>query len=125
MTVPVLEEPKPAYSEPSSPTAAFVLPSSVAAIQARWGLCKPRTPHHRININSGSHVSPSIAGIPLLKKGFPSTSTLLGKQLPTATEVQACWELCRLHNNVGFWVVWLPTGKKLEIACCMQRIRKR
>ncbi|KAJ7196937.1 UbiA prenyltransferase [Mycena pura] len=25
--------------------------------------------------------------------------------------MQACWELCRLHNNIGFWVVWLPTGK--------------
>ncbi|KAJ7487794.1 UbiA prenyltransferase [Mycena latifolia] len=30
--------------------------------------------------------------------------------LPTATEIQACWELCRLHNNIGFWVVWLPTA---------------
>ncbi|KAJ7851123.1 hypothetical protein B0H14DRAFT_831611 [Mycena olivaceomarginata] len=29
--------------------------------------------------------------------------------LPTATELQGCWELCRLHNNIGFWVVWLPT----------------
>lgn len=31
--------------------------------------------------------------------------------LPTATELQGCWELCRLHNNIGFWVVWLPTCK--------------
>ncbi|KAJ7210642.1 UbiA prenyltransferase [Mycena haematopus] len=31
--------------------------------------------------------------------------------VPTLTELQACWELCRLHNNIGFWVVWLPTGK--------------
>lgn len=30
---------------------------------------------------------------------------------PTSAEIQACWELCRLHNNIGFWVVWLPTGK--------------
>ncbi|KAJ6579623.1 UbiA prenyltransferase [Mycena vulgaris] len=30
--------------------------------------------------------------------------------VPTATEIQACWELCRLHNNIGFWVVWLPTA---------------
>ncbi|KAJ6555731.1 UbiA prenyltransferase [Mycena sp. CBHHK59/15] len=30
--------------------------------------------------------------------------------LPTATELQGCWELCRLHNNIGFWVVWLPTS---------------
>ena len=22
----------------------------------------------------------------------------------------ACWELSRLHNNIGFWVVWLPTA---------------
>ncbi|KAJ6615459.1 UbiA prenyltransferase [Mycena sp. CBHHK59/15] len=29
---------------------------------------------------------------------------------PTQTEIQACWELCRLHNNIGFWVVWLPTA---------------
>ncbi|KAJ7476863.1 UbiA prenyltransferase [Mycena galericulata] len=28
--------------------------------------------------------------------------------LPTRTEIAACWELCRLHNNIGFWVVWLP-----------------
>jgi hypothetical protein len=106
MTVPALEE--PAHSEPSS-AAAFVLP----AIQACWALCKPHTPHHRININPGSHSPPLIAGIPLLKKGFPSTSALLGRQqLPTAAEIQACWELCRLHNNIGFWVVWLPTGKE-------------
>lgn len=32
---------------------------------------------------------------------------------PTRTELQACWELCRLHNNIGFWVVWLPTGKSV------------
>ncbi|KAF8880787.1 UbiA prenyltransferase [Infundibulicybe gibba] len=25
-------------------------------------------------------------------------------------ELRACWELCRLHNNIGFWVVWLPTA---------------
>ncbi|KAJ7165649.1 UbiA prenyltransferase [Mycena crocata] len=30
--------------------------------------------------------------------------------VPTRTEIRACWELCRLHNNVGFWVVWLPTA---------------
>ncbi|KAJ7629444.1 hypothetical protein DFH06DRAFT_1441434 [Mycena polygramma] len=30
--------------------------------------------------------------------------------VPTRTEIQACWELCRLHNNIGFWVVWLPTA---------------
>ncbi|KAJ6473149.1 UbiA prenyltransferase [Mycena sanguinolenta] len=30
--------------------------------------------------------------------------------VPTLTELQACWELCRLHNNIGFWVVWLPTA---------------
>ncbi|KAJ7842669.1 UbiA prenyltransferase, partial [Mycena olivaceomarginata] len=28
--------------------------------------------------------------------------------LPNLTEIKACWELCRLHNNIGFWVVWLP-----------------
>jgi 4-hydroxybenzoate polyprenyltransferase len=25
-------------------------------------------------------------------------------------QLQAYWELCHLHNNMGFWVVWLPTG---------------
>ncbi|KAJ6608072.1 UbiA prenyltransferase [Mycena sp. CBHHK59/15] len=30
--------------------------------------------------------------------------------VPTVEEIQACWELCRLHNNIGFWVVWLPTA---------------
>ncbi|KAJ7775697.1 UbiA prenyltransferase [Mycena maculata] len=30
--------------------------------------------------------------------------------LPTQNELRACWELCRLHNNIGFWVVWLPTA---------------
>jgi len=30
--------------------------------------------------------------------------------VPTTEELQACWELCRLHNNIGFWVVWLPTA---------------
>ncbi|KAJ7166047.1 UbiA prenyltransferase [Mycena filopes] len=30
--------------------------------------------------------------------------------IPTRSELQACWELCRLHNNIGFWVVWLPTA---------------
>ncbi|KAJ7430193.1 hypothetical protein B0H11DRAFT_2397317 [Mycena galericulata] len=30
--------------------------------------------------------------------------------VPTGTEIQAAWELCRLHNNIGFWVVWLPTA---------------
>ncbi|KAJ7491570.1 hypothetical protein B0H11DRAFT_2398963 [Mycena galericulata] len=30
--------------------------------------------------------------------------------VPTGTEIQAAWELCRLLNNIGFWVVWLPTA---------------
>ncbi|EIM90617.1 UbiA prenyltransferase [Stereum hirsutum FP-91666 SS1] len=29
--------------------------------------------------------------------------------LPSQQEIQACWELGRFHNNIGFWVVWLPT----------------
>ncbi|EEB94881.1 hypothetical protein MPER_06235 [Moniliophthora perniciosa FA553] len=29
---------------------------------------------------------------------------------PSRMEIRACWELCRLHNNIGFWVVWLPTA---------------
>ncbi|KAJ7057092.1 UbiA prenyltransferase [Mycena amicta] len=35
---------------------------------------------------------------------------------PTPTEVQGCWELCRLHNNIGFWVVWLPTAWSIAMA---------
>ncbi|KAJ7507286.1 UbiA prenyltransferase [Mycena galericulata] len=35
---------------------------------------------------------------------------------PTSTEIQACWELCRLHNNIGFWVVWLPTAWSIAMA---------
>ncbi|KAJ8093222.1 hypothetical protein PM082_020707 [Marasmius tenuissimus] len=35
---------------------------------------------------------------------------------PTMTELQACWELCRLHNNIGFWVVWLPTAWSIAMA---------
>ncbi|KAF5373992.1 hypothetical protein D9615_009897 [Tricholomella constricta] len=30
--------------------------------------------------------------------------------LPGKEEIQACWDLCRLHNNIGFWVVWLPAA---------------
>ncbi|KAF7329879.1 hypothetical protein MKEN_00251600 [Mycena kentingensis (nom. inval.)] len=35
---------------------------------------------------------------------------------PTPTEMQACWELCRLHANMGFWVVWLPTAWSISMA---------
>ncbi|KAK1218397.1 hypothetical protein PQX77_018920 [Marasmius sp. AFHP31] len=44
----------------------------------------------------------------------PSKNALLG--LPTSTELRACWELCRLHNNIGFWVVWLPTAWSIAMA---------
>ncbi|KAJ7640822.1 UbiA prenyltransferase [Mycena polygramma] len=36
--------------------------------------------------------------------------------LPTVIEVRACYELCRLHNNIGFWVVWLPTAWSIVMA---------
>ncbi|KAL0945374.1 hypothetical protein HGRIS_000873 [Hohenbuehelia grisea] len=36
--------------------------------------------------------------------------------LPTSQEIQACWELCRLHNNIGFWVVYLPTTWSIALA---------
>ncbi|KAJ7206297.1 hypothetical protein GGX14DRAFT_325635, partial [Mycena pura] len=39
----------------------------------------------------------------------PSLSTLLA--LPIRTEMQACFELCRLQNGMGCWAVWLPTGE--------------
>jgi len=35
---------------------------------------------------------------------------------PTTAEIQACYELCRLHNNIGFWVVWLPTAWSIAMA---------
>ncbi len=54
--------------------------------------------------------------LPLLEtkpKHIVGFSATVAKLLapPTTTELQGCWELCRLHNNIGFWVVWLPTGK--------------
>ncbi|KAF8173880.1 UbiA prenyltransferase [Mycena galopus ATCC 62051] len=48
---------------------------------------------------------------PLLLKESSSTANAAKlPAFPTRTELQACWELCRLHNNIGFWVVWLPTA---------------
>ncbi|KAH0581407.1 hypothetical protein H2248_012489 [Termitomyces sp. 'cryptogamus'] len=38
------------------------------------------------------------------------TASLRLYSLPNTEEIQACWELCRLHNNIGFWVIWLPTA---------------
>lgn len=35
--------------------------------------------------------------------------------LPAHEEIQACWELGRFHNNIGFWVVWLPTGTHVPL----------
>ncbi|KAJ7031630.1 UbiA prenyltransferase [Mycena alexandri] len=35
---------------------------------------------------------------------------------PTTTELRACYELCRLGNNIGFWVVWLPTAWSIAMA---------
>ncbi|KAG7096118.1 hypothetical protein E1B28_006792 [Marasmius oreades] len=40
---------------------------------------------------------------------------------PSTEEAQACWELCRLHNNIGFWVVWLPTAWSIAMAYNAQR----
>ncbi|KAJ7695859.1 UbiA prenyltransferase [Mycena olivaceomarginata] len=57
--------------------------------------------------------SPSAEDTPLLKTEFSSGFARNAANLlafPTTTELQACWELCRLHNNIGFWVVWLPTA---------------
>ncbi|KAJ7628579.1 UbiA prenyltransferase [Roridomyces roridus] len=45
---------------------------------------------------------------------FFKTQKLL--EPPTSTEIQACWELCRLHNNIGFWVVYLPTAWAIAMA---------
>lgn len=34
---------------------------------------------------------------------------------PTDEELQACWELCRLFDNMSFWVIWLPTGSCTDL----------
>ncbi|KAJ7177493.1 UbiA prenyltransferase [Mycena crocata] len=34
----------------------------------------------------------------------------------TTEEIGACFELCRLQNNIGFWVVWLPTAWSIAMA---------
>ena len=53
--------------------------------------------------------------MPLLKtESRPSFAVKLFA-FPTKTELQGCWELCRLHNNIGFWVVWIPTGETARI----------
>ncbi|KAF7372325.1 4-hydroxybenzoate polyprenyltransferase, mitochondrial [Mycena venus] len=36
--------------------------------------------------------------------------------VPNRTEIHACWELCRLDNNIGFWVVWLPLAWSISMA---------
>ncbi|RDB21359.1 4-hydroxybenzoate polyprenyltransferase, mitochondrial [Hypsizygus marmoreus] len=46
----------------------------------------------------------------------PKAAEILSNILPTHTELQACWELCRLQNNIGFWVVWLPTAWSIAMA---------
>ncbi|EKM77542.1 hypothetical protein AGABI1DRAFT_115122 [Agaricus bisporus var. burnettii JB137-S8] len=51
---------------------------------------------------------------------LPSLQSLLA--LPTSKEIKACWELCRLHNNIGFWVVWLPTAWSIAMACHAQHL---
>ncbi|KAJ7237579.1 UbiA prenyltransferase [Mycena rebaudengoi] len=37
-----------------------------------------------------------------------------------AQELHACWEICRLHNNIGFWVVWLPTAWSITMVYNVQ-----
>ncbi|KAF7371807.1 4-hydroxybenzoate polyprenyltransferase, mitochondrial [Mycena venus] len=39
-----------------------------------------------------------------------------GHGLTFATLHIACWELCRLDNNIGFWVVWLPLAWSISMA---------
>ncbi|KAF4617687.1 hypothetical protein D9613_006263 [Agrocybe pediades] len=51
----------------------------------------------------------------LLEKRKPLSGSLPFCTRPRA-ELQACWELCRLHNNIGFWVVWLPTAWSITMA---------
>ncbi|KAF9451435.1 UbiA prenyltransferase [Macrolepiota fuliginosa MF-IS2] len=55
-----------------------------------------------------------------IQSTLPHTHSLLKSlfSLPTRTECQASWELCRLHNNIGFWVVWLPTAWSITMAYC-------
>ncbi|KAJ3728637.1 UbiA prenyltransferase family-domain-containing protein [Lentinula raphanica] len=35
---------------------------------------------------------------------------------PSAEELNACWELCRLNNNMGCWTTWIPTAWALAMA---------
>lgn len=37
---------------------------------------------------------------------------------PTRTEIQACWELCRLQNGMGCATVFLPVGKNNDFLFC-------
>ncbi|KAJ3733873.1 UbiA prenyltransferase family-domain-containing protein [Lentinula guzmanii] len=34
---------------------------------------------------------------------------------PSREEVNACWELCRLNNNMGCWTTWIPTAWALAM----------
>ncbi|KAF7332726.1 UbiA prenyltransferase [Mycena kentingensis (nom. inval.)] len=36
--------------------------------------------------------------------------------VPTRTEIEACWDLCRLNNNMGCWIVLLPTLWSITMA---------
>ncbi|KAJ7124496.1 UbiA prenyltransferase [Mycena epipterygia] len=56
------------------------------------------------------------------KSDFISPSIIFA--VPTRTEIRACWELCRLHNNIGFWVVWLPTGKRFTLPWSISMVYK-
>lgn len=52
---------------------------------------------------------------PCVHREFKNSTTMAelimtSLRLPSSVELRACWELCRLHNNIGFWVVWLPTA---------------
>ncbi|KAJ8508741.1 hypothetical protein ONZ45_g9014 [Pleurotus djamor] len=47
---------------------------------------------------------------------FKTTSRSSLLTLPTREEFNACWELCRLHNNIGFWVVYLPLAWSITMA---------
>ncbi|KAH7872831.1 UbiA prenyltransferase family-domain-containing protein [Lentinula edodes] len=34
---------------------------------------------------------------------------------PSKEELNACWELCRLNNNMGCWTTWIPTAWALAM----------
>jgi hypothetical protein len=78
------------------------------AIRTCQPFSKRRQPFSHLNVRQevlGSQLgTPAtfIKNYRLLLLFSSSLSSMRVISFPTATEVQGCWELCRLHNNIGF-----------------------